>query len=67
MSEYVQRKLQTLFDKIFRGKSPMIEGVRWSEKYSNTLETAWSVLPKWLAHSFLTAIIFILAAGMQGK
>lgn len=67
MSEYVQSKLKKGFDKLFRGKNPMIEGVRWSEKYSNTLETAWIILPKWLANSILTTIIFVLAAGMQGN
>lgn len=45
----------------------MIENVRWSEKYSNYFEKCWSFLPKWLAQSLLTIVIFVLASGIQGE
>lgn len=60
-------KNQSIFTKILAGKNPMLDGVRWSERYANSLERIWTKLPKWLAHSILTIVIFILAAGIQGN
>lgn len=48
-------------------KNPMIEGVRWSERYAHYFEKCWSILPKYVAQSLLTVVIFVLAAGIQGE
>lgn len=67
MSDHEFSENQTLLEKLKCGYNPMIEGVRWSEKYSKRLEAAWSKLPKWMAKSLFTIIVFVLASGMQGE
>lgn len=65
LSENCKKKL--ILNKISMNKNPMIEGVQWSERYADRLETIWKSLPKWLAQSILTVVVFALAAGIQGK
>lgn len=67
MSDREFSESQTILEKLKCGYNPMIEGVKWSEKYSDRFEAAWSILPKWMAKSFLTIIVFVLASGMQGE
>lgn len=48
-------------------KNPMIEGVRWTERYAERFEKYWSLLPKYVTNSLVTIVIFILASGIQGE
>lgn len=48
-------------------KNPMIEGVRWIERYADTLEKAWSKVPKYFANVLVTLSIFVIGSALKGK
>lgn len=53
--------------KLKNGYNPMMEGVRWSERYASSLERIWKYIPNWLGQMMITIAIFLLASGIQGK
>lgn len=55
-----------LLEKIKHGYNPMTEGIRWTEKYAETLDRIWVKLPKWLAQVIATMAVFVLASSIQG-
>lgn len=56
------------FDETLKnGYNPMLEGVRWSERYASRIEHLWKYIPNWLGQIFVTIAIFLLASGIQGN
>lgn len=53
-------------EKLKTGYDPMIEGVRWTERYHRQIEKVWNYIPKWLAQILATIAVFLLASGIQG-
>lgn len=53
-------------EKLKNGYNPMMEGVRWSERYASRIEQIWKYIPNWLAQIMVTIAIFLLASGIQG-
>lgn len=47
--------------------NPMIDGIRWSERYSPKIEQIWKYIPNWLRKVFVFFAIFLLASGIQGS
>lgn len=64
--EEIQMNL-SFCQKIKNGYDPMIEGVRWTERYTRRIEQLWKYLPNWLAHTIATIAVFLLASGIQGN
>lgn len=62
-----QQKSQSIFEKMKLGYNPMMEGVRWIEKYSELCDKAWKILPNWMKQLFATLAVFLLASGIQGR
>lgn len=62
----VKQKNVSIGEKL-NGYNPMIEGVRWSERYASSLERVWKYIPNWLGQMMITIAIFLLASGIQGK
>lgn len=56
----------TFGEKLKNGYNPMLEGVRWSERYASQIEKLWKFIPNWLGQIFVTIAIFLLASGIQG-
>lgn len=57
---------QPLMDRMKRGYNPMTEGVRWSEKYDQTLERLWSRLPRVVSTTLATVAVFLMGTSIQG-
>lgn len=53
-------------EKLKNGYDPMVEGVRWSERYARRIEHYWNYIPNWLAKILATIAVFLLASGIQG-
>ncbi|XP_062551040.1 lathosterol oxidase-like [Armigeres subalbatus] len=47
-------------------KNPLLEGVRWSEKYSKRLSRVWTILPLYLKNLIITASLLSFAATLKG-
>lgn len=60
-----EKKL-SIGEKLKNGYNPMVEGVRWSEKYATQIENLWKLIPKWLGQIIIFMSIFLLASGVQG-
>lgn len=56
----------TFGENLKNGYNPMLEGVRWSERYASRIEQLWKFIPNWLGQIFVTIAIFLLASGIQG-
>lgn len=46
--------------------NPMVDGVRWTERYSEQIEKYWKHTPNWLRQVLVFIAIFVLASGVQG-
>lgn len=55
-----------LLERMKDGYNPMTEGVRWSEKYDNTIERIWSRMPRVVSTTLATIAVFLLGTSMQG-
>lgn len=64
--ENVEQKTVSFSEKLKNGYDPMIEGVRWTEKYARRIEQVWNYIPNWLAQILATIAVFLLASGIQG-
>lgn len=53
-------------EKLKMGYDPMMEGVRWTERYHRRIEKVWNYIPNWLAQILATIAVFLLASGIQG-
>lgn len=53
-------------EKLHNEFHPMIDGVRWSERYARRIEQIWKLLPNWLTQVLVTVAVFLLASGIQG-
>lgn len=62
----VQQIDLTIGEKLKNRYNPMLEGVRWSERYTHQIEQLWKFIPSWLGQIFVTIAIFLLASGIQG-
>lgn len=49
-----------------QGFNLMMDGVRWTERYSSQIEQLWKYIPNWLHQTILFSAIFLLASGIQG-
>lgn len=49
------------------GYNPMVDGVRWSEKYNNEIERLWRYLPNWMTKTLVTVAVFLIASSIRGK
>ncbi|XP_038109869.1 lathosterol oxidase [Culex quinquefasciatus] len=47
-------------------RNPLLEGVRWSEKYSVQLSVVWNILPKYLKNLFICVAILLFATVLKG-
>lgn len=47
--------------------NPLMDGVRWTERYSKQIERIWRYVPKSLQKVFVFLAIFFLASGIQGN
>ncbi|XP_019559580.3 uncharacterized protein LOC109428319 [Aedes albopictus] len=47
-------------------KNPLLEGVRWSEKYSKRLSILWAILPEYLRNLIIVTAVFLLATTLKG-
>ncbi|XP_029728319.2 uncharacterized protein LOC115266341 [Aedes albopictus] len=47
-------------------KDPLIEGVRWIERYGSTIDKFWSTLPEYIRNSLATMAIFLMASSIKG-
>lgn len=54
-------------EKLKHGYHPMTEGVRWSEKYADTIERVWSKIPSPLRTMLATLVVFVMGSAIQGK
>lgn len=48
------------------GYNPMMEGIRWTERYATHIENFWNRIPNWLSQMLIFMSIFLLASGIQG-
>lgn len=48
-------------------RNPLLEGVRWSEKYSVQLSVVWNILPKYLKNLFICVAVLLFATVLKGK
>lgn len=59
-------KSAPISEKMKHGYDPMIEGVRWSERYAERLEWMWSKMPGFVGRTLATTAIFMLGSSVQG-
>lgn len=55
-----------LSEKLKNGYNPMIEGVRWTERYATQIERIWNHIPNLLRQTIIFVSIFLLASSIQG-
>lgn len=48
------------------GYNPMIDGVRWTERYAMQIDSAWSRIPRWMGQVIVFISIVLLGSGIQG-
>lgn len=65
-SEPIDVKKLTIVERLKNGYNPMVEGVRWSEKYAMQFENIWRMIPNWMGQLIIFVTIFLLASGIQG-
>lgn len=63
----VENESITFAEKLRNGYNPMVDGVRWSDRYAIQLEKLWKYMPNWLAKIFVTIAVFVFASGIQGE
>lgn len=56
----------SLSEKLKNGYNPMIEGVRWTERYATQIERLWNYIPNLLKQTIILVSIFLLASSIQG-
>lgn len=57
----------TFSEKLKNGYNPMIEGVRWTERYAEQIDRIWKYIPNWLGQVIVFISIFLLGSGIQGE
>lgn len=55
-----------ILEKMKHGYDPMIEGVRWSERYAERLERMWAKLPGFVGRTLAATAILMLGSSVQG-
>lgn len=62
----IDEKELRLDDDLKNGYNPMIEGVRWTERYADQMDRIWSHIPVWLGKIIVFISIFLLGSSIQG-
>lgn len=63
----VQQDDLPLWEKLKQGFNPMVEGVRWTETYSDKIEKIWSKLPNSVGTFIATIAIFLVGSSLKGS
>lgn len=66
MSQTTNISDEKFVSKLKNGYNPLIEGVRWTERYASSIEKFWKRIPNWMGQILVTIAVFILASGIQG-
>lgn len=56
----------SVWKRLKMGYNPMEEGVRWTEKYADTLESTWKRIPVLLQKVLVVLAIAILGSSLKG-
>lgn len=57
----------SVWKKLKMGYNPMEEGVRWTEKYADTLESMWNRIPVFLQKVLVVLAIALLGSSLKGE
>lgn len=57
----------SVWKKLKMGYNPMEEGVRWTEKYADTLESTWNRIPVFLQKVLVVLAIALLGSSLKGE
>lgn len=66
MKKLPKNKKNTIFEKIFNNRDPLVEGVRWTENYADVFEKSWKLLPSFMRTLIVTVAIFLLGTTLRG-
>lgn len=66
MKKLVKNKKKTIFEKIFKSRDPLVEGVRWTENYADVFEKSWKLIPSFVRTLILTTAIFLFGSTLRG-
>lgn len=66
MKKLPKTKKKSFFEKIFKSRDPLVEGVRWTENYADVFEKSWKLIPSFVSTSILTTAIFLLGSTLRG-